>query len=138
MPSGKGDVVVEDVVAPWASTLGDMGADDCFAAGYAGYYESGRVRAIDDVTEAGLDSCHQAFLTDLQIRANLIAPILIKNRLWGLLIAHECRGPRRWNGSEIELLLSLAGQVGVAIGQSDLYYEAQIGMRSKRGSRPRT
>jgi PAS domain S-box-containing protein len=121
----QGHVVVEDVVAPWASTLGDMGSDDCFATGYAGYYESGRVRAIDDVTEAGLDPCHQAFLTDLQIRANLIAPILIQNRLWGLLIAHECRGPRRWNGSEIELLLSLAGQVGVAIGQSDLYYEAQ-------------
>ncbi|NJN21714.1 MAG: PAS domain-containing protein [Leptolyngbya sp. RL_3_1] len=70
----QGHVVVEDVVAPWASTLGDMGSDDCFAAGYAGYYESGRVRAIDDVTEAGLDPCHQAFLTDLQIQANLIAP----------------------------------------------------------------
>ena len=77
------------------------------------------------MSDAGLDPCHQAFLTELQIRANLIAPILIQNRLWGLLIAHECRGSRRWNGSEIELLLSLAGQVGVAIGQSDLYYEAQ-------------
>lgn len=121
----QGHVVVEDVVSPWTSTMGDIGADDCFGEGYAGYYASGRVRAIDDVTEAGLNACHQVFLTELQIRANLIAPILIQNQLWGLLIAHECRGPRRWNGSEIELMLSLAGQVGVAIGQSDLYYEAR-------------
>ena len=123
-PDWQGRVEVEDVVPPWTSTLGDIGVDNCFSEGYANYYESGRVRAIDDVSEAELDACHQTFLSELQIRANLIAPILIQNQLWGLLIAHECRGPRRWSGSEIELMLSLAGQVGVAIGQSDLYYEA--------------
>lgn len=120
----QGQVVVEDVQAPWTSTLGSMGADTCFPNGYAEYYESGRVRAIDDVRTADLDECHRAYLQEIQVQANLIVPILIHNQLWGLLIAHECRGPRRWNGGEIELLLSLAGQVGVAISQSDLYYQA--------------
>jgi PAS domain S-box-containing protein len=119
-----GYVVVEDVQPPWTSTLGTLGTDNCFPNGYAEYYESGRVRAIDDVNTAELDDCHRDFLTGLQVRANLIVPILIQNRLWGLLIAQECQGPRRWSGSEIELLLSLAGQVGVAISQSDLYYQA--------------
>jgi PAS domain S-box-containing protein len=119
-----GQVVVEDVSEPWVSTLGEMGADNCFPNGYAEYYESGRVRAIDDVAIADLDDCHRDYLQSLQVKANLIVPILIQNRLWGLLIAHECRQPRHWTGSEIELLLSLAGQVGVAISQSDLYYQA--------------
>ncbi|WP_008308808.1 PAS domain-containing protein [Leptolyngbya sp. PCC 6406] len=119
-----GQVVVEDVIAPWRSTLGEMGADTCFPNGYAEYYQSGRVRAIDNVQTADLDECHRDYLQSLQVQANLIVPILIQNRLWGLLIAHECGGPRHWNGGEIELLLSLAGQVGVAISQSDLYYQA--------------
>ena len=123
-PDWHGYVVVEDVQPPWTSTLGTLGADNCFPNGYGEYYESGRVRAIDDVNAAELDECHRDFLIGLQVRANLIVPILIQNQLWGLLIAHECQGPRRWSGSEIELLLSLAGQVGVAISQSDLYYQA--------------
>lgn len=120
----RGQVVVEDVIPPWRSTLGEMGADNCFPSGYAEYYQSGRVRAIDNVYTADLDECHRTYLRELEVQANLIVPVLIHSRLWGLLIAHECRGPRHWQGGEIELLLSLAGQVGVAISQSDLYFQA--------------
>ncbi len=120
----QGQVVVEEVIPPWNSTLGEMGEDSCFPNGYAEYYQTGRVRAIDNVKTAELDDCHRQYLLSLQVQANLIVPILIHSRLWGLLIAHECRGPRQWQGGEIELLLSLAGQLGVAISQSDLYFQA--------------
>ncbi|MBF2037320.1 MAG: GAF domain-containing protein, partial [Leptolyngbyaceae cyanobacterium T60_A2020_046] len=119
----QGKVIVEDVSPPWCSTLG-AGTDNCFSSGYADYYISGRVRAIDDIYNSGIDECHLRFLEQLQVKANLIVPILLNKRLWGLLIAHECRGPHHWTGTEIELLLSLAGQVGVAIGQADLYRQA--------------
>ncbi len=119
-----GEVVVEDVADPWVSTLGEMGTDNCFPSGYAAYYESGRVRAIDDIYTAGLDECHVQYLEKLQVRANLIVPILLHKQLWGLLIAHECRDKRYWTGGEIELLIALAGQAGVAIGQADLYQQA--------------
>lgn len=123
-PDWSGEVVVEDVLSPWLSTIGQSGADNCFPNGYAECYESGRVRAIDDIYQAGLDECHLEFLESLQVRASLIVPILLKRKLWGLLIAHECRGVRHWAGSEIELLISLAGQAGIAIGQADLYRQA--------------
>jgi PAS domain S-box-containing protein len=119
-----GEVVVEDVISPWHSTLGEIGTDNCFPEGLAANYETGRVRAIPDIYEAGLDACHRQYLETLQVRANLIVPILIKKQLWGLLIAHECRGPRQWTEGEIELVLALAGQVGIAIGQADLYQQA--------------
>ncbi|NJN21921.1 MAG: GAF domain-containing sensor histidine kinase [Leptolyngbya sp. RL_3_1] len=45
--------------------------------------------------------------------------------LWGLLIAHQCSGPRQWEASEIELLRALAGQVGIAIQQGELYAQAK-------------
>lgn len=120
----NGEVVVEDVAFPWRSAKGKSGTDNCFPSGYANFYESGRVKAIDDVYQAGLDECHLAFLENLQVRASLVVPILLKKRLWGLLIAHECRSVRRWSGGEIELLISLAGQAGIAIGQADLYRQA--------------
>ena len=123
-PDWTGEVIVEDVASPWRSTLGEIGTDNCFPSGLAQYYEAGQGRAIDDIYQTGFDACHIQYLETLQVRANLIVPILLKKQLWGLLIAHECRGPRHWTDSEIELLAALAGQVGLAIGQADLFQQA--------------
>ncbi len=120
-----GTVIVEDVVPPWVSTLGEMGADDCFPAMFAELYEDGRVRAIADIHNAGLDDCHRDFLAKLQVKANLIVPIQMNQRLWGLLIAHSCRATREWQETEIDLLRYLAEQVSVAIRQGQLYAQAK-------------
>jgi PAS domain S-box-containing protein len=122
--SWMGAVLVEDVARGWPSTLGEIGADDCFPSGAAQSYEAGRVCTIPNIYEAGLDACHVTFLESLRVQASLIVPIHLKDRLWGLLIAHECRGPRKWTAGEVELLVALAGQVGLAIGQAHLYRQA--------------
>ncbi|MEM9450698.1 MAG: GAF domain-containing protein [Cyanobacteria bacterium P01_E01_bin.6] len=119
-----GSVVVEEVVAPWRSVLGIVGADNCFPNMYASLYEQGRVRPIADIRDAGLDPCHQNFLEELQIKASLCVPILINEKLWGLLIAHNCRETREWQEPEIDLLKCLADQVSVAIYQGQLYSQA--------------
>ncbi|MBD1923790.1 diguanylate cyclase [Microcoleus sp. FACHB-831] len=49
----------------------------------------------------------------------------IPNPLWGLLIAHQCRGPRQWQSWEIDLLDSLATQVGIALQQAQLYQQLE-------------
>ncbi|MEM7795161.1 MAG: GAF domain-containing protein [Cyanobacteria bacterium P01_C01_bin.118] len=121
----RGQVIVESVVPPWCSTLGDLGADDCFAEEYAGRYLQGRVRVINDIQTASVDPCHRNFLRQLEIRANLIVPILVQDGLWGLLIAHQCAGPRQWQETEIELLQALASQFGVAIQQGELHAQTK-------------
>ncbi|HLO48719.1 MAG TPA: diguanylate cyclase [Kamptonema sp.] len=42
-------------------------------------------------------------------------------QLWGLLIAHHCSQPRRWQASEIRFVERLAAQGAIAIQQSQLY-----------------
>jgi two-component system NtrC family sensor kinase len=121
----QGTVVVEDVISPWLSVLGDMGADDCFSGKYAHLYQEGRVKAINDIHSAGLDPCHVNFLQRLQVKANLIVPVVIGEKLWGLLIAHECRSTRRWKSCETDLLRDLADQIAIAIGQAELYAQVQ-------------
>lgn len=139
----QGKVVVEDMVIPWPSILGDMGADKCFKGDYADFYQQGRVRAINDVFHAGLEPCHVDFLDSLQVKANLIVPIVTSRteenspdtavtynpkfpgRLWGLLIAHECGDPRNWEQQEMELLSQIADQMAIAIQQAELYSQVQ-------------
>jgi len=121
----RGTVVVEDVVPPWISTLGELGADNCFPDQFAELYEQGRVRAIANIQDSTLDACHKVFLEKLQVKANLIVPILINQKLWGLLIAHSCREPRDWQETEMDLLKYLAEQIGVAIRQGQLYAQAK-------------
>ncbi|HEY9761871.1 MAG TPA: GAF domain-containing protein [Trichocoleus sp.] len=121
----QGQVVIEDVLPPWQSILGQMGADSCFPQQFADLYQSGRVRAIEDIETAGLDECHVNYLRGLQVRSNLIVPILVQDKLWGLLIAHDCVAPRKWRTTDLDLLQALAAQVGVAIRQAELYEQAQ-------------
>jgi light-regulated signal transduction histidine kinase (bacteriophytochrome) len=41
--------------------------------------------------------------------------------LWGLMIAHECSQPRKWQQTEIDFLQQLATHVAIAIQQSILF-----------------
>ena len=121
----QGRIVVESTNPPWSPILGEMGMDSCFPQKYAELYCQGRIRAVTDIEVAEIDECHRDYLKSLQVKANLIVPILVQNKLWGLLIAHQCSGPREWKEDEIELLQALAGQVGVAIKQAELYAQAK-------------
>jgi hypothetical protein len=35
-----------------------------------------------------------------QVRAKLVTPIIVQEKLWGLLIANQCFQPRHWLESE--------------------------------------
>ncbi len=122
---GYGEVIVESVIQPWVSILGFSFFDPCFHSNFAERYCEGRVSAVADVQASGITPCYRQMLEALQIRANLIVPIVQGDRLWGLLIAHQCGGPRVWQPFEIDLLKQLATQVAIAIQQSELYQQVQ-------------
>ncbi|ODH03182.1 diguanylate cyclase [Nostoc sp. KVJ20] len=121
----SGLVAVESLAEECMSILGFHVMDTCFKSTRAAYYQQGNTRAIADIETAGLSPCHIDLLRSLQIRANLVVPILQQERLWGLLIAHQCRSSRQWQQSEINLFNQLAGQAAIAIQQSELYHQLQ-------------
>ncbi len=124
-PDWSGLVAVESLAEGCMSILGFHVMDTCFQSTHAAYYQQGNTRAIEDIETAGLSPCHVDLLRSLQIRANLVVPILQQGCLWGLLIAHQCRQPRQWQQSEINLFNQLAGQAAIAIQQSELYHQLQ-------------
>ena len=97
----KGQVTFESLSNPQLSIFGSTGADDCFNDEYAALYLHGRVRAIADIETEPLHACHRDFLQQIQVRANLVVPVLTAKGLWGLLIAHHCQSPHHWSAAEI-------------------------------------
>jgi twitching motility protein PilJ len=115
-----GTVVAESVVPGFPKALHARIKDPCFAEGYVESYQNGRVKATNNIYEAGLSECYLKQLEPFAVKANLVAPILKGDRLFGLLIAHQCTAPRQWQQSEIDFFAQVAMQVGFALDQARL------------------
>ncbi len=100
----EGRVTFESLSKREFSIFGTTGADDCFNDEYAAMYEAGRVRAIADIEKEPIQTCHRDFLRGMQVRANLVVPVLNRRRLWGLLVAHQCQDTHFWSQSDIEAM----------------------------------
>lgn len=102
--------------------------ETCFDADSRCYnkYRQGFGLVINDIEIdfSGI-SCLQSLMRRLQIRAKLIAPINIQGKLWGLIIAHQCRLPREWQRQEVEFLRQLAESLTFAIHQDRSYQKLQ-------------
>jgi two-component system sensor histidine kinase/response regulator len=131
-PDWSGFIAVESVAENCRPIVGMEIYDPCFGAAYVPLYQDGRIRAIEDVYNAGLADCHLTLLTRLDVRANLVVPILQGENLWGLLIAHHCTGPRPWQQLEGECLKQLGVQLAIAIQQSMLFEQAQTEIADRK------
>jgi methyl-accepting chemotaxis protein PixJ len=115
-PDFSGTMVEESVLPGWPHVLNERIDDPCFRGRYVELYKNGRVRAINDIyRESSLTDCHIRLLEQYEIKANLVAPIRLENKLFGLLIAHQCSGPRIWQKAEIDFMAELAVQVEYAL-----------------------
>lgn len=120
-PDGSGTGVTEAVVPGWPSVLGQTFSQEVFPQDFQQLYCEGRIRAIADLNNSvETSSCVVEFLHQFGVKAKLVVPILLKEDLWGLLIAHQCDRPRKWQSFEVDLLQQLATQVGIALAQAQL------------------
>ncbi|MCL1470898.1 GAF domain-containing protein [Argonema antarcticum] len=147
-PDWSGFVVVESVGKDWMPTLEMDIQDNCFLEKYVPLYKEGRIGAISDVENSSLNLCHIKLLRQLQVKANLVIPILqaeeatqnpkcggtTKNQcnLWGLLIAHHCSSSREWQEFEIECLKELNVQLAIALQQCTLFEQAQTELSDRK------
>ena len=76
--------------------------------------------AIDDIYGVELSECFVKQLEYFGVKAYITAPILRENRLFGLLIAHQCSQARHWQQPEIDLMAQVTLQTGFALDQAQL------------------
>ncbi|NER78371.1 MAG: GAF domain-containing protein [Leptolyngbya sp. SIO1D8] len=126
----QGTITHESVGSQWPRALGAEIHDPCFEKDYVEKYQAGRVQAIADIHSAGLTSCHLQQLEPFAVQANLVAPIQRGGQLLGLLVAHQCSGPRHWQQREINFFAQLASQVGLAFDRSELMVQREVATKN--------
>lgn len=129
----QGSVVAESVLDGYTKALGANIADPCFADRYVDKYLNGRVKAVDNIYEAGLTDCYLGQLEPFQVKANLVAPILAYGKLHGLLVTHQCSGMRHWQEPEIIFFKEIATQVGLALDRVDFLSQLQQSRQKAEG-----
>jgi methyl-accepting chemotaxis protein PixJ len=115
----EGTIVAESLAEGARSILGEVIEDTCLKKNQGAGYDRGRTTAIADIYQANLNDCHIQMLERLQVRANLVVPIFIGSKLFGLTIGHMCHAPRQWQATEIELLERIGPQLGLALSQAE-------------------
>ncbi|WP_049559640.1 PAS domain S-box protein [Limnoraphis robusta] len=143
-PNWDGEIIVESVETPRWSLQGRNIYDPCWESIKEKFYQPDSIHVFEDREKANLILCYDEFLEQLEIRANLVLPILLTpthtgkkstacdHQLWGLLMAQNCSKPRNWMDWEIDFLRQLAVQVAIAIQQASLVTQLENELAQRR------
>ena len=118
-------IAAESVAPGTLSILGAVIEDTCLQTTQGAGYDKGRITTIDDIYRSGLTDCHIQMLERLQVRANLVVPVLINNKPCGLIIGHMCHAPRIWEVATTELLAQIAIQISLVLNQAQLFAQRE-------------
>lgn len=120
----SGTITAESVAPGWIKALGSI-VDDPLRPGVVDRFRDGNVVTMDDISTADITKCHCEILERLEVKANIVAPILRNQELIGLICGHQCSGPRYWEPGEIDLFRQLAAQIGYALDQAALLEQTE-------------
>ncbi|MDJ0689970.1 MAG: GAF domain-containing protein [Xenococcaceae cyanobacterium MO_188.B32] len=98
-----------------------------------GSFRDRQLMVRDDIYKAGFSPCYLEVLEEYQARAYTLVPVFVGEKLWGLLAAFQNTGPHHWEEGEINLLVLVATQLGVALQQVN--YVKELHQQSEQISR---
>ncbi|MDJ0716303.1 MAG: methyl-accepting chemotaxis protein [Prochloraceae cyanobacterium] len=122
---GSGYIANESVAEDWQNGLNYEIKDPCIPQNLLEEYLQGRVAATADVKKANFHPDHLQLMEKLQIKANLVVPIIDRGKLYGLIIAHHCAKTHEWQEREINFTKQLAGQLGLILERVAFIQERQ-------------
>ena len=88
-------------------------------------FAQGKVTVMEDIETFGLSESLTRFLSQLKMRSAVSTPIIIGDKLFGLITGSMCDRTRTWEESETDMLLQLASQIGIALNQSQLVQQLE-------------
>jgi len=122
-----GIVVAESVAQGFIATQNtDILHPDLISTYFNDHQEGNtQIKIINNLAE--VDPLNREKLISLEVKASLIAPVLVENRLDGLLIAHQCSEQHIWLNEEIEFVTRIANQIGFAITRLEFLAQQKQG-----------
>jgi methyl-accepting chemotaxis protein PixJ len=107
-PNWGGHIVAESVGVGHVSAMSERISDGCIPQILRDQYVQGRVISHRNVLEAGYHPEHVKLFDRLNIKSNLVVPIVQGDNLIALLVAHHCNDYHDWTVAESDLLLKVA------------------------------
>lgn len=106
-----------DVDRPGLNTVWD---DTYLQENQGGRYRNGEITVVNDIYECEFSQCHLDLYEQFQIKAFVLVPIFVEQKLWGLLCTYQHQQTRQWDTSEVEFVEQIAAQLGVAMQHASL------------------
>ncbi len=117
---GTATIIAESIESPELSIVGaTVSAEHMFEVLDRGYAEGSFIK-IKDLQESDFSADLIAHFQKIHIKSIITTPIFVNNKFFGLFSGTMCRQSRDWEASDINLLLQLAVQLGVALTQAQL------------------
>ncbi|WP_434684271.1 GAF domain-containing protein [Pseudanabaena minima] len=103
-----------------------IGTDTYLQQTQGGSFSVGQLfRVCDDIYAGGFSPCYIKALERYQARAYAIIAIYKGKDLWGLLAAFQSNDVRQWQEPEVNFLVQIGTQLGIAIQQAELFGQVQ-------------
>ncbi|WRH68594.1 MAG: GAF domain-containing protein [Planktothrix sp. GU0601_MAG3] len=97
-----------------------------YSCNFQDKYYQGFIQSVSDIEDTYNNfPCFIKFLKKFQVQSILALPIVVKQELWGLLIAHQCLEKRQWKTMEKRFLNQITQHLSIAIHQAELYAQLQ-------------
>ena len=89
-------------------------------------YKTGQVISVNNVLTANIPLSYRQWLSRLDVKASLEAPLLADGELLGMIVVHDCQKPRQWLAQDLSFLRQIASQIEVAINRVNFLEQIQI------------
>ncbi|MEB3219585.1 MAG: methyl-accepting chemotaxis protein [Nostocales cyanobacterium 94392] len=120
-----GEIIAESVDYSLNAVLGIKVEDPYQVNEYPDEYEFGSIKVVENIQDLRLNQSYLEQLKELDVKAFLLAPVFVSNKLHGLFVAHDCAGMRSWEEIEVNLFRQVAIQIGYALEQAELLEQIQ-------------
>jgi methyl-accepting chemotaxis protein PixJ len=124
--NGQGKIIAESLEPDFPSVLNTKITDAYFVDGYLELDRQGEVRVVDEFDRANLSKEYLAQLQAWQTKSSLIVPVIVGNKLDGLLIADSCSSIRHWQVYEVEFITQIAHQTGIAFDRLNVLQQQKV------------
>jgi methyl-accepting chemotaxis protein PixJ len=132
MADNRGYIAGESFSTGTSSAMAEQVNDPCIPEELLSAYAKGRIIANDSVAESNYHSDHKNLLTRLNIKSNLIVPIVQNGNLLGLLVAHHCQNAHAWQEWESIYMTKFAEQIGISLSGFTISERGQLDASRQR------
>ncbi|MEL7077100.1 MAG: methyl-accepting chemotaxis protein [Cyanobacteria bacterium J06582_2] len=118
-------IAMAEAITPGQTTVQNSGLSRELMAEYQAQALP-QVEVIANLEQADLTAVKREYLTSLGVKSCLIAPVMVKQQLAGLLMVHQSFTPLPWLDEEVEFITQVVSQIDFAMTRQQLNTQQKL------------